>query len=84
MDNQNISKSLPKTFGFYHNPVIKQVPPLRATILNDFQKDIRDGKFSRRDAPRFKEFIEKGWKRKDILSEIKIDKDDFDCHRKNF
>jgi hypothetical protein len=46
-----------KKFGLINKGVIKMVPPLRQTIINDFQKDIRNGKFSKSDVPMFKEFV---------------------------
>lgn len=42
-----------KKIGFYNKEVIKMVPPLRQTILDDFQRDIKNGKYTKNDVPRF-------------------------------
>jgi hypothetical protein len=35
--------------GFYNTPVVKMVPPLRQTALNNFENDIKNGRYSLKD-----------------------------------
>jgi hypothetical protein len=68
-----------KTTGYYSKPVIKQVPPVRQTIFNEFQKDIKQGKFARKDIPKFRNMVNEigKFKNQDLKNEVIIDAEDF-------
>lgn len=71
-----------QVIGFYSLPEIKQVSPLRTSIINEFQKDIKLGKITKADIPKFKRVFKSGLTSSGIAKSTKIDQDDYAYHLK--
>lgn len=63
----------PEKMGYFTKPVVKKVPPMRKQIISNFQRDVKAGKLSVKNLPRFiKKFNEGNLSPSHLLNKDKM------------